>query len=311
METKNEPLAGAREPVAYSPITTPSEPASTLFFGPDGLRSGWRFLCYIMLAAAVAMVLNFTLHRIIHHKLPQIWGDSLGELVALAVAFLPALIMARFERRSFGVYGLPAHGAFGNNFGIGAIWGFIAISVLLLAIRGVGDFSITGLALHGARVFKFAIFWAVFFLCVGFFEEFLFRGYTQFTLTQGIGFWPAAAVLSLMFGAAHSGNGGENKVGLFAVVMIAFFFCLTLRRTGTLWFAVGFHAAFDWGESYFFSVPDSGSLSPGHLLNSSFTGSHWITGGSAGPEGSVFVLLLIVLLCVVFDRLYPEVKYHS
>ena len=59
-------------------------------------------------------------------------------------------------------------------------------------------------------------------------------------------------------------------------------------------------------ESYLYSVPDSGSLSPRHLLNSTFTGSHWITGGADGPEGSVFVLPLIVLLCIVFARVYPS-----
>jgi len=295
-------------PVANEPplITPPSSFSSTIFFGPDGLRSGWRLLCYLLLAATVAMTVNFTLHHIIHRKLPQIWDESLGELAAVFVAFVPAFVMARVEKRPFGVYGLPGRGAFGKNFWIGVLWGFAAVSALLLAIRGAGDFSITGLALHGARILKFGAFWAVFFLCVGFFEEFLIRGYTQFTLTQGIGFWPAAVILSLAFGALHLGNAGENKVGILAVVMIALFFCLTLRRTGTLWFAVGFHASFDWGESYFYSVPDSGSLSPGHLLNSSFTGSRWITGGADGPEGSVFVLALIVLWCIFFARVYPS-----
>jgi membrane protease YdiL (CAAX protease family) len=300
--------AVATEP---SPISSPSSLPPPFLFGPNGLRSGWRFLAYLALAAVVAMTLNFVLHRIIHHKLPNIWGQMLGEVVALAVAVVPALVMARIEKRPFGAYGLPRQGAFGKQFWVGALWGFAAVSLLLLAIRGVGDFTITGLALHGVRILKYGAFWAVLFLCVGFFEEFLTRGYTQFTLTQGLGFWPAAVLLSLAFGAMHLGNGGENRIGILAIVMIALFFCLTLRRTGTLWFAVGFHTSFDWGESYFYSVPDSGRLSPGHLPNSSFTGPRWITGGSDGPEGSVLVLVLIVLLCIVFNRVYPKVKYKG
>ena len=43
---------------------------------------------------------------------------------------------------------------------------------------------------------------AVFFL-VGLFEEFLLRGYSLFTLARGIGFWPAALVLSGAFGLIH------------------------------------------------------------------------------------------------------------
>ena len=302
--------APADEPCAH-PLAVPRPTRSPVLFGPDGLRPGWRFLCYMGMVVGIAMLLNFIGPHLIHHKLAQTWSELLGEGVGMFVAFIPALVMARVEKRPFGAYGLPAQTAFGKNFWSGILWGFAAISILLLAIHSAGDFSITGLALHGARVLKFGIFWGIVFLCVGFFEEFLTRGYTQFTLTQGMGFWPAALLLSLAFGALHLGNPGENRVGIVAVVMIALFFCLTLRRTGTLWFAVGFHAAFDWGESYFYSVPDSGSLSPGHLLNSTFHGSPWITGGSDGPEGSVLVLLLIALLGLAFHRVYPRVQYRS
>ena len=49
----------------------------------------------------------------------------------------------------------------------------------------------------------------------------------------------------------------------------------------------------------------------GHLLNSSFHGPDWLTGGSVGPEGSLLVFVVIVALWVVFDRIYPEVKYGN
>ena len=133
------------------------------------------------------------------------------------------------------------------------------------------------------RALKFAVFWAVFFLIVGFYEEFFTRGYTQFTLTEAVGFWPAAILLSLGFGALHLENPGESWVGILGAMVIGFFFCLTLRRTGNLWFAIGFHASWDWGESYFYSVPDSGGMAPGHLLHSSLQGPRWLTGGSVGP----------------------------
>ena len=74
---------------------------------------------------------------------------------------------------------------------------------------------------------------------------------------------------------------------------------------------MGFHAAWDWAESYLYSVPDSGGISPGHLLKASLHGARWLTGGSAGPEGSVLLFGLIALLWLVFDRVYPEVKYQA
>jgi hypothetical protein len=107
----------------------------------------------------------------------------------------------------------------------------------------------------------------------------------------------------------HQGNPGEARTGLVAAGLIGFFLCLTLRRTGNLWWAVGFHMAWDWGESFLYSVPDSGALLPGHLFNSTMRGPDWLTGGSVGPEGSYLVFLVIAALWILFSRTYPEVKY--
>ena len=93
------------------------------------------------------------------------------------------------------------------------------------------------------------------------------------------------------------------------MAFIGLFFALTLRRTGTLWFALGFHAAWDWGETFFYSVPDSGIVFPGHLLKSSLHGARWLTGGSVGPEGSSVCFVVIALLSLAFSRTYQQVKY--
>ncbi|MBA3913109.1 MAG: CPBP family intramembrane metalloprotease [Acidobacteriales bacterium] len=176
-------------------------------------------------------------------------------------------------------------------------------------MRAMGAFYFGHLAIHGMSILKFGAFYVLMFLMVGLFEEFLLRGYMQYTLTTGMGFWPTAILLSASFGALHGGNNGEAMLGLVAAALIGLFFCLTLRRTGSLWFAVGFHMSWDWGESFFYSTPDSGQMSPGHLLNSSFQGSRWITGGSVGPEGSVLVLIVIVIMWIIFDRQYRSIKY--
>lgn len=238
-----------------------------------------------------------------------LWRRMITEGSLMLAAILPGFVMARIEARPFGHFGLPRRGAFGRNFWVGTLWGIASLSVLMLALRLTGAFQFGSLALHGTRAWKFALYYAVFFLLTGFFEEFLLRGYSQWVLTTAITFWPAAALLSVSFGAMHSGNAGEARVGLVAVVGIGLFFCLTLRRTGNLWWAVGFHMAWDWGESYLYSVPNSGTLLPGHLLNSWFQGPVWLTGGSVGPEGSYLVFVVLAALWVLFDRVYPEVKY--
>jgi len=198
----------------------------------------------------------------------------------------------------------------GKHFWEGTVWGFLAISGTLLTIFGLHGFHITGLAIHGAVIPGAVASWSITFLMVGLSEEFAFRGYTQFTLTTGIGFWPSAVLFSALFAAAHLGNPGETKTGLLSVVWFGLLFCLILRRTGNLWWAVGFHAGWDWGQTFFYGVHDSGMAPYHNLLNSEFFGPNWLTGGSVGPEASVFTPIALLVVAVLFSRRYPERKYQ-
>jgi len=272
-----------------------------IFFGPGGLRSGWSFALYICMFALLVAVGNWCAESL---HFGDLWSQMFAELGVLAAAVIPALVMVRIEGRPWAAYGLPLANAFSKLFWIGAIWGFLGITLLLGILHTLHAFDFGHVVLHGGAIVKFAIFWGALFLLVGVFEEFLLRGYTQFTLTRGMGFWPAALVLSAAFGASHLKNPGEAWTGALAAGAIGLLLCLTLRRTGTLWFAVGFHAAWDWGESFFYSVPDSGAVSPGHLLSSSFHGSRWLTGGSVGPEGSLICFVVIAILWIAFHRIY-------
>jgi membrane protease YdiL (CAAX protease family) len=285
-------------------------PLRDVFLGPEGIYPGTRWLIYLALAWTVFQLEGWLLVSL-RSSLGVLWWRMIIEANMMLAAVLPGFVMARIEGRPFGDFGLPPRGAFRRNFWVGTLWGIASLSILMLALRVAGTFEFGSLALHGARIWKFAAYYAVFFLFTGFFEDFLLRGYSQWVLAKGMNFWPAAALLSISFGSIHGTNPGEAKTGLVAAGMIGFFLCLTLRRTGDLWWAVGFHMAWDWGESYLYSVRDSGTLLPGHLLNSSFHGPDWLTGGSVGPEGSYFVFVVIGALWVVFDRTYPEVKHGA
>jgi uncharacterized protein len=311
---------------SFSPASLPSSPPSSpptssattdarresplreVFVGPQGIYPGTRWLIYLAIAFVTFQMENWLLASLRPHLSDLSWRMMIEASMMLA-AILPAFVMARIEDRAFGDFGLPARRAFGRNFWVGALWGIGSLSVLMLALRVAGAFEFGALELHGAHIWKFAAYYAVLFLLTGFFEDFLMRGYSQWVLSRGMNFWPAAALLSFAFGAIHGTNPGEAKTGLVAAGLIGFFLCLTLRRTGDLWWAVGFHMAWDWGESYLYSVPDSGAVLPGHLISSSLHGPDWLTGGSVGPEGSYLVFVVIGALWVLFDRAYPEVKY--
>jgi membrane protease YdiL (CAAX protease family) len=282
-------------------------PLTEIFLGPDGLYPGARWLIYLALAWLLLGLFTSLTNSLRPEPVP-VWWTMVSELRMMLAVVLPGFAMARFEGRPFGSFGLPAKRAFRRNFWVGALWGFVSLSALMLALAALRAFSVASLRLHGARIVKFGFYYAVFFLIASIFEDFLTRGYSQWVLARGMHFWPAATLLSLLFGAMHLVNPGEAKVGIAAVVCIGFFFCLTLRRTGNLWWAVGFHMSWDWSESFLYSVPDSGGVAPGHLLKSSLHGPDWLTGGSVGPEGSCLLFLLIAVLWILFSLAYPNIQ---
>jgi uncharacterized protein len=155
--------------------------------------------------------------------------------------------MSKIERRAFREYGLPWQGMF-PNFWQGTVRGFAASLLMIVLLRLLGAASFEGAALHGQAFLQSALPWAAAFLLLGFAEEFAYRGYSQTALTDGMGFWPAAVLLSAIFGAVHYFfKPMENCMDGLSV---ALFGCLTLRRMGTLWFAIGFHAMSDYADWY-------------------------------------------------------------
>jgi len=283
------------------------------FVGPHGVRAGWRLLIYIAMVVVVGAIVTMAIVKLAGRPRGTPGPVALlgQEVLGFAIVIGAAWIMSRIERRSVGEYGLPADELFGRKFWLGFSFGLVEIVALMGLISAFGGYSFGTLALEGSAIFKWGLFHLILFTFVGFFEEFLFRGYMQYTLADGIGFWPAAILLSVGFGAVHLGNPGEGLMGAAGVVMVALLFCFSLKRSGSLWYAVGLHASFDWGETYLFSVPNSGTFMQGHLSNAVLHGPTWLTGGTVGPEGSVFCFLTLALQFLVVNWFFPAKRKET
>jgi membrane protease YdiL (CAAX protease family) len=297
-------------PPVQSPIAT-GITYRRVFFNESELRAGWRLLLFIALLFVIGAAAAWLTSGLIPPLKGELGPGQIlaNELRRFFVVFAATYVMARVERRSIGDYGLPAREMFGKLFWSGALWGFVMVSAIIALLAVTSSYSMGGVALTAAAMVRFGLAWAIAFLTVGFLEEFAFRGYIQFALTSGLGFWPAAVVTCALFAWVHHGNPGETWVGLLNIVLIAGFICLALRRTGSLWFPIGWHMAFDWGESFFYSVPDSGTHVVGHLFDATIQGNKWLSGGTVGPEASVFNVLVTVAGLMLFTRLYPVARY--
>ena len=288
----------------------------SIFVGPNGLRAGWRLLIFAALFGGLfagATLIRFggiqgvrdaqrNLGQTIHT--PLFMGK--GQAIAFLLLCVATLIMGKIEGRKFSEYGLPLRQALRKDFWVGSLIGFLALSGTLFTMFLFHGFRVTGLALHGAAILSSAVEWGITFLIVGLCEEFLDRGYIQYTLATGIGFWPAAFVTSSEFAVSHIFNANESRVGLVAVVLFGLLLCLFLRRTGNLWCAVGFHMGYDWGQTFFYGVPNSGIAPYHNLLRSTFSGPSWLTGGIVGPEASVLTPIALLVVALIFSRFYRE-----
>jgi len=310
----------------FSPLAPPPSP---ILFGRFGLRAGWSTLIFVPLFLLFSLLLIVTalaaagkLHQTIvdmssHaskvtqvHAIPDI--RSLDAFMADILQFgglaLAALVLSRIESRHISVYGIGRSRL--SDFVPGAFWGLATLSLLVGILRSTHLLVFDTQALHGAAVFSFGIKWLAAFLAVGLFEEYLSRGFLQFTLTRGvfglaekisfpharaIAFTIAAFFMSLLFSAGHLHNARENPMGIVMTFLAAVIFSYALWRTGSLWWAIGFHMAWDWAQSFLYGVPDSGQISAGRLFHTHPIGNPFLSGGIDGPEGSVYVIPVMLL----------------
>lgn len=299
-------------PVAGPAIRPGSQALHNILKGPSGLRAGWRLLMYAAVLLPIGYGVAKLTDAVLHGEEMEAGKPKVVLIFMLSLAvtmLLAGWIMAKIEGRTMASYGLPARFALVRRFWQGWAIGIISITALLLALRLAGFYSFGPLQLHGAEIWKNGILWLAAMMLAALAEEFFYRGYLQFTLTLGIGFWPAALVTSFFMAFNHHNNPDWTWLGLCTVGGFGLIACLLLRRTGDLWLAIGLHAAWDWGDTYFYGIPDSGLMGQGSLLHGSFHGPAWATGMPFGVEAGWPNVALFLIWWFIFAKWLREVKY--
>jgi membrane protease YdiL (CAAX protease family) len=324
----NEPTLTPTDPI----LPAPPSNLQKVFIGKDGLRAGWSLLIFISFFAVLIICVRVIGHKF--HPGPKsaqpgaAVGISPYAFFAEALPFLATLlitwIMSKIEQRPNSVYGLGGSRKL-PRFLSGLTWGVTCLSLLVLTLWKTGFLVIDSRLLFGRDIFRYGAIWLGCFLMVGLMEEYLSRGYLQYTLTRGLaglyqwafktpqsralGFWTAAAIVSILFGLGHRSNPGESPIGLLSAGLASLVFCLSLWRTGSLWWAIGFHTSWDWAQSFLYGVADSGTMVQHHLLATHPVGRLILSGGATGPEGSIFIIAPIALACIIIVFALPRAHY--
>jgi uncharacterized protein len=333
MDTEDLKLpAGEAQQSAPAPQTIPTS-TQTIFFGADGLRAGWSALLFLVLFAvlmagvnAVAQKIHLTPRHTFSGRDTPLSFTVSGEAIPFCGLLLAAWAMSKVERRPNAVYGLGGPRKL-LHFGAGLAWGVVCLSLVVLTLWKSGLLVFDGRLLSGRDVVRYGALWLLGFLFVGLREEYLVHGYLQYTLARGLaglyrgafnsersaalGFWTSALLFSVLFGLGHARNPGESPTGLLAAGLIGLVFCLSLWRTGSLWWAIGFHTSWDWAQSFLYGVADSGTFAQYRLLASHPAGQPVLSGGATGPEGSILILVPLALITVIILFTLPRTGAYA
>ena len=274
-----------------------------VFVGKHGIRAGWSIgIFFLLMGIFTALFIMPTIYLLEKNHLSMKELQPLQTCASDLAAFLGLLaatmVMARIEHKPLIFYGLEGSRRF-VRFLYGLFCGVVALSILVAVLNLSGLLIFDGQQMFGKAAIIYAIGWGVGFFLVGLYEEYFMRGYMMATLTRGIGFWWSALVFSILFGCIHIMNKGESPVGIVAAVLVGFVFCISLWYLKTLWWAIGFHASWDWAESYLWGTADSGKIAQGHLFAVHPQGNILLSGGTTGPEGSLLVLPLVLIIAAL------------
>jgi membrane protease YdiL (CAAX protease family) len=283
-----------------------------VFTSPGGIRVGWRLLIFfaVLLALVVGLqtvamsipTLRATL-QILQQGMFTPLGLLLSELIFVCAMVAALSVAAKIERRRIADYGWRPNPGAGRRFLFGLAFGLVMVAAMCLLqwrehVYAFGTWAMTWrAALKPGLVFLLSC-WLV-----GMFEEGVFRGYAQFTLSQALGFWPAALLISAAFGLIHMLDATYKVFGTLSAASFGLLFAFCLWRTGDVWLAVGIHTAVDFAELFVFAASNQHESSA-HLLNARLQGPAWLTGSTVGPEASINGYVVFALAFATIAAVY-------
>ena len=280
-----------------------------IFFNEFGrLRSGWRFIVFMLslflLTGAVGGAIGaIVIYLPIGFSKSSLLGFLAPNLILLTVViFLGWLCGKLFEDLPFRALGAWFTNNWLKDFVLGNLLGAasIGLAALILAAFGATVFQFNQNAGQTAILLTLAVSFGVFAVGAAA-EEAFFRGYILQTFTRAKLALFAAALTSLLFAAAHIGNQGANYLSFINTALAGVWFGAAYLKTRTLWLAFGLHLAWNWMQGAVLGISVSGinEITTAPLLQATNVGSDTLTGGDYGIEGGIACTIALIISTLV------------
>jgi uncharacterized protein len=254
----------------------------------------------------------------------------IGGIAALVGVLLTVWLAGRFlDRRSFADFGFHLGGGWWLDLFFGMALGALLMTVIFLVELGFGWITVTG-AFHtpvpGTPFVLALIPPTTIFLCVGVYEELLFRGYQLRNAAEGLNLpavGPRKAVIlawilsSAFFGYLHANNPNATLLSTVNIILAGLMLGLGYVLTGELAIPIGLHISWNFFQGNVFGFPAVSGFKPVGLtfLSTNQSGPELWTGGSFGPEAGLLApaaMILGSLLIALWVRLRSgKVAIHT
>ena len=188
---------------------------------------------------------------------------------------------------------------FGTNISKGMLTGFMLICITISILALTGDY-------HGEYAsphWKTILMNLVFCLLVACSEEVIFRGIMYRMIEERYGTWWAVGISAILFGLAHI---LQDNATLWSSMAIAIeggvLLGAAFKYSGSLMFPIGIHWMWNFSEGNIFGVPVSGGEIEESVFTSTMEGADLLTGGTFGPEASLYAVVLGVITSYIFIK---------
>ena len=202
----------------------------------------------------------------------------------------------RFILRSF----LPSHpGNKASLLLLGLLVGFAMNFGCILCAMANGDIHLF-LQFAAAQIPFYC--YALFFVFIqSASEELWCRGFMQERINVKYPLWVALLVNGVFFGLLHALNPGVTVFAVVEIIVCGVSFAISKWVTGSIWFPIGVHTAWNFTQNLIFGLPNSGLVSEASIfgLDAATARSSMVYSVSFGVEGAIPALIADALLGII------------
>lgn len=261
------------------------------------LRSGWRLLLHSLLLLLITLPLEFA-SLLVSPYLGSMPLDFISPLLSLLGITIATYIARRaLDRRSFQSLGFAVDKHSIPDILVGIALTGLMMSFIFALEWSLGWIEITGTAFDQfstPRVLRHSLEALWLYICVGFSEELLSRGYHLQNLCEGTNMALAVILSSSVFGFLHIANPNATLISTAGIILAGFFLAYGYLRTGQLWLSIGLHIGWNFFEGTVFGFPVSGTTGF-NMIKQVDAGPVLFTGGAFGPEAGLVLLPALLL----------------